>query len=45
MADQKESHNSVPYRPLTPAELENAAGGSATGLPYLLAVKFNYDVK
>ena len=45
MPKQQEPHDSLPYRPLTLAELENAARGSSAGLPYLLAVKFNYDVK
>src|SRR5262249_23355009 len=45
MPEQQEPLNSLPYRPLSLAELENAGRGSSTGLPYLLAVKFNYDVK
>ncbi len=45
MPAQEEPHNLLPYRPLALAELEVAAGGSSTGLPYLLAAKFNYDVK
>jgi hypothetical protein len=35
----------LPYRPLPLAQLNSAATGSPAGLPYLLAVKFNYDVK
>jgi len=45
MSAQKEPQNSPPYRPVPLAELEDAVRGPATALPYLLAVKFNYDVK
>jgi|SRR6516164_3908824 len=45
MPAQQEPQDSPPYRPVGLAELEAAARGPATGLPYLLAVKFNYDVK
>jgi hypothetical protein len=45
MPAQKDPHDSPPYRPVALAELEAAARGTSAGLPYLLAVKFNYDVK
>src|SRR5437763_1051715 len=45
MPEQEEPHILLPYRPLTLAELEGAARDFSTGLLYLLAVKFNYDVK
>jgi hypothetical protein len=45
MPEQKEPSNSLPYRPLTLAELEDSIRASKRVLPYLLAVKFNYDVK
>ena len=44
MPEQQGPLNSLPYKPLSLSELENAVR-SSTGLPYLLAVKFNYDVK
>jgi hypothetical protein len=37
--------SSLPYQPVSLTELENVARGSSTALPYLLAVKFNYDVR
>lgn len=45
MPEQKQPQHSLPYRPLPLAELESAARDSSTRLPYLLAAKFNYDVK
>jgi hypothetical protein len=45
MAEQLEPNDSLPYRPLSLAEIADAASGSPLTLPYLLAVKFNYDVK
>jgi hypothetical protein len=45
MAAQKGPQSSPPYRPVALAELEEAASGPSKALPYLLAVKFNYDVK
>jgi hypothetical protein len=44
MAEQKELHNTLPYRPVSLTELKSAASGYSSGLPYLLATKFNYDV-
>ncbi|MBA4066441.1 MAG: hypothetical protein C0501_22555 [Isosphaera sp.] len=45
MADAAAQRDSLPYRPVPLAELERAASESPAALPYLLAVKFNYDVK
>jgi hypothetical protein len=45
MSTQKHPQDSPPYRPVPLAELEATAHGPSTGLPYLLATKFNYDVK
>jgi len=45
MADPEGRRGSLPYRPVPLAELEGAASESPAALPYLLAVKFNYDVK
>ena len=36
---------SLPYEPLSLAELERFATDSPAALHYLLAIKFNYDVK
>ena len=44
MADA-EAGDALPYRPVPLAELQAAESGSTAVLPYLLAVKFNYDVK
>lgn len=44
MADM-EGRESLPYRPVSLAELQASASGAPAMLPYLLAVKFNYDVK
>jgi hypothetical protein len=45
MPAQKEPQDTLPYRPVPLAELEEAMRGSSTVLPYLLALKFNYDAK
>ena len=45
MSEQALPPGSPPHRPVSLAELENVAAGDATGLPYLLAVKFSYDVQ
>jgi hypothetical protein len=45
MPELKESDDSLPYRPVPLAELETAARDSSKVLPYLLALKLNYDVK
>jgi hypothetical protein len=42
---EQEQPGSVPYRPVSLAELEGAAAGHPAAVPYLLAAKFNYDVK
>ena len=44
MADA-EQDDPLPYRPVSLAELQASASNSPAGLPYLLAAKFNYDVK
>ena len=44
MADSSARGHPLPYRPVPLAELERTASESPVSLPYLLAVKFNYDV-
>ena len=44
MADA-EAGDALPHRPVPLAELQATASGSQGVLPYLLAAKFNYDVK
>ena len=39
-----DGRNLFPYRPMPLADLQATATGSPAALPYLLAVKFNYDV-
>ncbi len=45
MSDAPRQDDSLPYHPISLAELERAATQAAAALPYLLALKFNYDVK
>ncbi len=45
MADPENQRNSLPYRQVPLAELQAVASESPASLPYLLATKFNYDVK
>lgn len=44
MADA-EAGDALPYRPVPLAELQAVASGSPAALPFLLAVKFNCDIK
>lgn len=44
MADPA-ARDPLPYRPVSLVELQAVASGSPAALPFLLAVKFNYDVK
>jgi len=37
--------DSLPYQPVTLSKLQASASHLVAALPYLLAVKFNYDVK
>ena len=45
MPEQAQADDSLPYRPVSLAELEDAAARRPAGLPWLLAAKFDYDVK
>jgi hypothetical protein len=45
MADPEGRRDLLSYQPVTLAELQVAASETILALPYLLAVKFNYDVK
>jgi hypothetical protein len=45
VSDKKEPLNTLPYRPVPLAVVEDVARNHLRGLPYMLAVKFNYDVK
>ena len=45
MPAHKDPQYLLPYRPVASSELEDARRGASTALPYLLAVKFNFDVK
>lgn len=45
MANAEEQRDVLPYRPVPLAELEQTASESLAALPFLLAVKFNYDVQ
>ena len=45
MADPKRKRDLLPYRRVPLAELQEAATATPAVLPYLLAVKFNYEVK
>ncbi len=45
MAHHEEPGRSFPFQPVPLADLENAESGSVKQLAFLLAVKFNYDVR
>ncbi len=45
MSDPKSHADSIPNRLISLEELEVAASKTPAALPYLLATKFNYDVK
>jgi hypothetical protein len=45
MQDPKEPPELIPYRPVRLSELLATERISASDLPFLIAVKFNYDVK
>jgi len=44
MSESTESRKSLPYRAIPLAQLQETASCGSAALPFLLAVKFNYDV-